>query len=247
MLGTIFSRIKQQRKIGLFVLFFLPVLIKLGFWQLSRAEEKQEILAVYQEQAQLPVISLDALPPETTLYYGDVALSGEYDPSRYWLLDNQPRNGRPGYEIIMPFKSAGAWVLVNRGWVVADQDRRQLPVIKTPTGTVELIGSLAPPQQNTIIDNDASDLAALWPKRVIQISIDGAQASLKETLLPTIFRIKSESPGAYTTDWPVVTTQAEKHQGYAVQWFAMALALITLYGFALRVAIKPNDKNINRS
>ena len=246
MLGAIFSRIKQQKKIGLFVLFFLPILIKLGFWQLSRAEEKQDILAVYQEQAQLPVISLNALPPETTLYYGDVSLSGEYDPSRYWLLDNQPRNGRPGYEIIMPFNSGSGWVLVNRGWLLADQNRTQLPVIDTPTGTVELIGSLAPPQKNNIIDNNASDLAVEWPKRVLQMNIETAQANINETLLPTIFRIKSESPGAYTTDWPVVTTQAEKHQGYAVQWFAMALALITLYGFALSARPKTHDKNINK-
>jgi len=236
---TFFSKIKQQKKIGLFVLFFLPILIKLGFWQLERAQAKQQILAVYQEQAQLPVISLDALPSNTQVYYGDVSIMGEYDPARYWLLDNQPRNGQVGYEVLMPFNSDNGWLLVNRGWVAADQDRTQLPVITTPRGRIALIGSLAPPQKNNVINNDASDLAVSWPKRVIQVSIDAVQASLKTDILPTIFRIKTDSPGAYTTQWPVVTTQAEKHHGYAVQWFAMAVALLILYIVAL---VKPPSK-----
>ena len=38
-------------------------------------------------------------------------------------------------------------------------------------------------------------------------------------------------PAAYQADWPLISTGMgpEKHTAYAVQWFAMALALLGLY------------------
>jgi hypothetical protein len=36
-------------------------------------------------------------------------------------------------------------------------------------------------------------------------------------------------PASYRLGWPVVAMGPEKHLGYAVQWFAMATALVLLY------------------
>ena len=38
-------------------------------------------------------------------------------------------------------------------------------------------------------------------------------------------------PGAaaYQADWPIVAMDPQKNTGYAVQWFAMALALLLLF------------------
>lgn len=44
------------------------------------------------------------------------------------------------------------------------------------------------------------------------------------------FELRAEAgPATYETQWPVVAMGPEKHLGYAVQWFAMALALLGLY------------------
>ncbi len=41
------------------------------------------------------------------------------------------------------------------------------------------------------------------------------------------YELREESgPGTYANDWPVVAMGPEKHMAYAVQWFAMALALL---------------------
>lgn len=239
--SSIFSAIKAQKKLGIFVLLFFPILIKLGFWQLDRATEKQSQLAVYQEQRQLPVKPLAELSSNTQVYYGELTTIGEFDTERYWLLDNQPRDGQVGYEVVMPFFTEQGLVMVNRGWVPASLDRTLLPVIETPEGIVEIRGSLAEPTKNSIINNNASDLMFSWPKRVLQLDIDTIEFSLDQQVATQgILRIKTGSPGAFVTDWPIANSTAEKHQGYAMQWFAMALALITLYGVAL---IKNDEKS----
>ena len=44
------------------------------------------------------------------------------------------------------------------------------------------------------------------------------------------YELRAEAgPGTYETTWPIVAMGPEKHLAYAVQWFAMALALLALY------------------
>ena len=44
------------------------------------------------------------------------------------------------------------------------------------------------------------------------------------------YELRAEAgPGTYETHWPIVAMGPEKHLAYAVQWFAMALALLALY------------------
>ena len=42
-------------------------------------------------------------------------------------------------------------------------------------------------------------------------------------------RLDADSPAALSIDWPLVNSSAAKHRGYALQWFAMAMALACLY------------------
>ena len=42
-------------------------------------------------------------------------------------------------------------------------------------------------------------------------------------------RLAEATPGVLLRNWPVISTTPEKHRGYAVQWFAMAAALVLLY------------------
>lgn len=236
--------IKRHWKISLFVLLFLPVLISLGLWQLERAKEKQQEWLVYQQRQDLPAIPLTTLATSELKKYQNIELVGTYDTERYWLLDNQPRAGRSGYELVMPLFTEQGIALINRGWVEASPRREQLPSIETPTGSVTIKGYLYPSQENAIFNKSASDLALAWPKRVLQLKLGEAMRELSknsenvnkaEAVLGKSFvlRIQRHSPGALVTDWPVINTRPEKHRGYAVQWFAMAFALVSLYVWLL--------------
>lgn len=233
--------IKQHWQISVLVLLFLPLLVHLGFWQLDRAKEKQKELTVYQQRQDLPALPLSGLSNNEIVKYRSIELNGIFDPTHYWLLDNQSRGGKAGYEIIMPLVSEEGVILVNRGWVEASPRREILPKLETPVGQVKIKGYLSAGQENAIFDEMLSDLTIDWPKRVLQINVEQAVAIivsiknnsslLSDTSL--MLRIDSTSPGALLTEWPLINTSPEKHQGYAVQWFAMAFALLSLYSWVL--------------
>lgn len=75
----------------------LPVLVSLGFWQLSRADEKQALLDAAQARRGQPAVDVAQL--EAFPNYLPVYADGEFDSERYWLLDNRIRQGQFGYEI----------------------------------------------------------------------------------------------------------------------------------------------------
>jgi surfeit locus 1 family protein len=230
--------LRQQWKITMLVLLFLPVLTYLGFWQLDRAEQKEKLLAFYKQQSELAHISLAELAANAKTKYKNVKITGEYDIDHYWLLDNQPRQGKPGYEVIMPFHfndtvGNSRTLLINRGWIKADVDRSRLPFIETPSEQVVINGYLYPLLINAVIQHSQSDLDVEWPKRVLQLDNLTAATALNKNIDTMMLRIDEDNAGSYITQWPVINTQPAKHQGYAVQWFAMSIALVLLYAWLL--------------
>ena len=65
-----------------------------------------------------------------------------------------------------------------------------------------------------------------------------------ETLLPWMARLRTGSDAALTLDWPALPMTSSKHTAYAVQWFALALALLALFVWAgLRPEPSENKNN----
>ena len=222
----------------LLVLLFLPLLVSLGLWQLTRAEEKQTLLLSYQQLQTEPKVNVDSLTAEQLTNYLPVSLQGTFDRERYWLLDNRSRNGSTGYEVLVPFVTDYYVVLVNIGWVRASPDRSELPAIDLPTDLIKIAGHLYTPQKNALIANGATDLPIPWPKRVLQIDWDAVERHLDvadsgKMLLTKTVRVDSADPVALVTDWSPVNINPMKHKGYAFQWFAMSVALLILYGWYL--------------
>lgn len=229
--------IKKQWKLSVFVLVFLPLLLRLGVWQLERAEEKQALLTVYQQQQQLPAIPFADIKIKGGVSYQKVIVEGRYNPTKYWLLDNRSRNGRVGYEVVMPFVTQNSMIFVNRGWVQAPARRELLPDITTPTDTIVLKGYFHRPSENAVVKHNISDLALEWPKRVLQLDPISMHKNLaddnKVLASNTVLRLDENTLSALLTEWPIINTRPEKHQAYAVQWFAMALTLFLLYVWCL--------------
>ncbi|ARU57281.1 cytochrome oxidase assembly protein Surf1 [Oleiphilus messinensis] len=231
----------------MFAIFFTPVLIKLGYWQLDRAAEKERLIAQIESRT---AMEPQDLPPPDTLSPPDqwqahpVYLSGRFEPMRYLLLDNQIRDGKAGYDILHLFTlTNGLKVLVNRGWVAAPTYRKDLPEIFTPQNSVEVYGSLhqyhAPPLQ--FAATEAKDTGRRWPKRVQEINLAQLEQDMEIRLYPLIVRLKdNQQPGALQTGWHVNHVSPAKHRGYAFQWFALAVTLITLTLLAL---IKTNREH----
>lgn len=221
-------------KLTLLCLLLLPVLLRLGFWQLSREAEKRELQALYEQRLGSEPVAIDSVDPQSDLQYQPVRLQGRFDNRRYFLLDNRIHEGRVGFEAIVPFVTdAGRVVFVNRGWLPANGSREQLPHADPVPGSVWLEGNVHVPLGDTLILGDSAPGPG-WPKLVQQADSAAALTPYLDEdaageVFPWTVRLAAHSPALLVRNWTVVNTGPEKHRGYAVQWFAMALALVLLY------------------
>lgn len=222
-------------KILMFVLLFLPLTIALGFWQLDRAEEKRLIIQEQADRELLPALDNNELASATDLHLRRFDLLVEFDPERYFLLDNRVNRGRPGYEVLnlARLDSQNRLVMINRGWVAADLDRSQLPQIDIPLGPTEVQGYVYSPDTNYFMLGDPS-WTGTWPERIVYADAETIAARLRdgESLLRYQLRLAEDDASAFLAEWRLVNQQPGRHLGYAVQWFLMAIALLVLGIFA---------------
>ncbi|MBC6906180.1 SURF1 family protein [Saccharophagus sp. K07] len=218
-------------KITIFTILLLPLLVSLGFWQLQRADEKSTIQQLVAEQQALPPAELTASTAAQMTPYRRVVFSGAPEAEHIWLLENQLYQGRLGYHMIVPVAlSADTYVLVNCGWISGAERRDQLPQIPALPEAARFFGQIRQPSYNRFLRGEALD--AGWPKRILQMDIAVMSQALGKPLLPWVIQLDETSPMAQTVHWPIVNMSADKHLGYAAQWFLMAIALVILWVFA---------------
>lgn len=223
-------RWQLEWRISLFALVFVPLFLSLGVWQLQRADEKRAISAQWESQrreAAVPLESLSGTPDE--LAYRPVTLRGQALTGRNFALDNRIRDGRYGVEVITPMRlDSGGLVLVNRGWQEADPMRRSLPEVSEIVGGAMVTGYIyVPPGESFLLGEIASD--GVWPRLIQAAHVPSLAEMLGENVYPFIVRLTPDSAGALLADWPLLNTRPEKHNAYAVQWFAMAAVLLLLF------------------
>lgn len=212
----------------LVVLALLPLLIGLGFWQLARAEQKRTLLSAQEVRRQTPAQALGELKQSADPSFRRVLLQGHFDVEHSILLDNRTRGGHAGVELLQPFydQNSGLWLLLNRGWL-AWPDRRTPAVFTTPGGVVQLQAWVYVPLAASF-QLQADQPSSAWPQLLTRVDAAALWQQLGRGGWPYELRLEP-GPAAYQADWPVVVMGPEKHIGYAVQWFALAVALCVLF------------------
>ncbi|WP_062263627.1 SURF1 family protein [Endozoicomonas arenosclerae] len=230
-----YSQFSYRTKLSLLVVLLLPLLVKLGFWQLSRYQEKLELEQTLTARQTMPAISLSDVSQYADSMYLPVSVRGRFLSDQAFFLDNQIHEGRAGYDLIMPFMTdEGQQLLINRGWMPA-QGRELLPEIQTPAEDLQLTGKLyrllgTPFTLGEDIWRDE------WPKRIQAINFDRMSEALGSIVPHYILRLGGNQPGAYLIRPLTMKTTSQKHLGYAIQWFLMALVLLGLYLWQMRSA-----------
>ncbi|MGF6592670.1 SURF1 family protein [Pseudomonas sp. 2835] len=212
----------------LVVLLLLPGLIALGCWQLGRAEQKRQLLQVYAERSASDAVGSAQLLQIADPAYRRVHLYGQFDSQHSLLLDNRMRDGQVGVELLQPFldQASGLWLLINRGWLPWPD--RRIPVqFSTPEQALSLDASVYVVPGATF-QLHADPQGGDWPRLITAIDPGALWPQLGREGFAHELRLEP-GPASYRLDWPVVALGPEKHLGYAVQWFALALALVLLY------------------
>ncbi len=213
---------------SLLVLALLPLLLALGCWQLERAEDKRQLLDRHQARQAAAPIDVNRLERLQDPAYRRIQLRGRFDAEHSLLLDNRTRNGRAGVEVLQPFydQASGLWLLLNRGWLPWP-DRRQSPRFATPEEPINLSAWVYVPLGEGP-SFQATTPATGWPRLITAVEPEQVWKELRRAGFGHELRLQP-GPAALDVDWPVVAMSPDKHLGYAVQWFALAAALLGLF------------------
>jgi surfeit locus 1 family protein len=195
-------------------------LMKLGDWQLFRAQQKEEILQQYQRmQVQSPQ-AWKAKDPKPNAYQA-VSVKGQRVNTIFYL-DNQFYQHQIGFNVFVPVKmSDGSLLLVDLGWLPAGQDRNSLPIIDAPLQTQWQGRVYYPPQQNIqlgqIVDHQQGQSYVIE-----SLNFEELEKMMGASLQKWVLRLNPSSDTQMKREWPVVTVKPERHRAYALQWFVMA-------------------------
>ncbi len=210
-----------------FVVFFFPILIYLGSWQVMRGLEKKDIVNQHYENKSLPVISEKEMATlnSENLIYRTVNLEGEYQSESY-ILDNRLYRQEAGYEIFTAFETSEKNLfLINRGWVSKEDYEKGT---EEAEGKVTIQGVLSPFKRFGLNLVDQIYLDG-WPKLVQQVDYETAKNDIGNSINESVIQLSAASAGAFEPIWKPVDLKPSRHFGYALQWFGLALVLICSY------------------
>lgn len=199
-----------------------------GFWQLERAGERQALLDTFDSGARAAALPAPLAGTDTgRLRYHAIVARGHYDAAHQVLLDARTRDGRAGYEVLTPLLTDAGAILVNRGWVRADPDRNRLPDITVGDGERTVRG-LLDQLPRTALGSDNGPGSG-WPRRLLYPRAADIGAALGYPVADYQLLLGPGEPDGLRRDWRPAQMTPQQNLGYAVQWFALAVALVVIY------------------
>ncbi len=208
----------------------MALFARLGFWQLARSDEKRQMLAKAERALQarepqpLSMLSSEARAND----YDWVDVRGRFTDTPAVLLDNQQREGKVGVRAYRVFATEGGVpVLVELGWAALPADRT-MPDVPREAERTSLVGLLLPPPGRGL---DVGPAAVQPNGDVLATALDMSvlRNTLRTpTLAPRVLRPQPEAGFGFERDFDILpnTLPPERHVGYAVQWFALAAAVL---------------------
>jgi surfeit locus 1 family protein len=224
----------------LLILLVVVVTVRLGFWQRSRALQKEALEAHIMQFEHAPAQAIDggATLALKDIEFHRVKARGRFVADKVVYLDNRPYNDQPGFYVVMPFKLAGGgYVLVNRGWLPRNMNNREtIAPYATPQGEIDVEG-IARADASRAFELGSGGSAA---HQLIRQNLDTA-AYAAETglpLQPFVIQQLSDDGDTLVRDWPAPTSGVDRNWGYMFQWWGMAAATIGFGLYAARRAAK---------
>lgn len=207
----------------------IMLFVSAGIWQWQRAAEKRALLTAF-TAGSVPLTGLVTDAEAGARRYQRLRIEGTYDPAHQVLLDNMIADGRAGYHVLTPLRTASGLILVNRGWVPAEADRTQLPKIavndrsRMVTGRIDQL-----PRPGLPLAPTSPPATAPWPRRLVFPTAAEIGGQLGYAVQTYQLLLDGDQPDGYGRAWRPVEMGPERHLGYAVQWFAMAATVLVIY------------------
>jgi surfeit locus 1 family protein len=247
-------------------LLCVVIMFGLGIWQLERKAQKDTRLAQISERQSNKPYQLSELLREPKVNNSNdadiqdfpVSFMGKAQMDSLFFIDNKIVSGRIGYHLVVPIMTVGGdIVLANFGWLRGNDIRGQLPELTTDVRallnnqSLDFTGVVSYPSINRMV-SETNTAFGQFPALLQQIDLTQIQQHLNATgflqsgtLFPFVVNLAPDPNSEFSRNWQPVVMSPEKHLGYAVQWFGLGIAALTVYLLSLMKLFKTkNNKEI---
>ena len=222
-------------KLRLFVAFALisaAVFVRLGFWQLSRRQERRARNALVSARLDSTPVSVASLPRDTALArFRRVRVTGvpDYEHELVWAA--RTHKGSPGVNLLTPVRLPGSdtAILLNRGWVYSG-DGATVDLAKWRDRDSTFIGYVE--ELPSVAGASYTDR----PSVIARLSHDVVAKALPYPVAPVYVIVLSDSAIAADRIARLSAPPLDEgpHLSYAFQWFAFATVALVGVGIVLR-------------
>jgi surfeit locus 1 family protein len=207
----------------------VALLLALGTWQVFRLVEKNEINAFRAERASAPPVALPARIDDPQGWaFRRVAVTGTFAHDRELYVNARSQRGNAGYQVVTPLLRAdGPPVLVSRGWVPyerKDPAGRTAGQVAGPV-TVEGILRTEPRKGWLMPANSAERNEWFW----FDLPAMAQAAGVPDAARFYIEAGPQPNPGGFPIGGQTQVQLPSNHLGYALTWYALAVALVAIY------------------
>lgn len=217
------------------VILLLPLFISLGQWQWNKASVKGDLQSLLDTRMAEPAVHLSStLVDPQAMRYRQLVVRGSYEPQYQILIDNRIYREQAGYHVLTPLRIEGSEtrVLVNRGWIPALAEHRQIPQVTTPVGIVEVAGMAIVPGTRFFTLGAEPDKQLASPQQIVWQNLELARyaQTVNFPLQPIVVQLAPESDaGGFAREWPRPAERLEQHLSYALQWWGFAIATVVIW------------------
>lgn len=219
---------RQWVILTLVALLLIPTMIRLGFWQMHRYDERTA-----RNQLVSDALAAEAVPVETLTTpghtvtrderYRSVRATGVFDTGHEVVVRRRVNADETvGFHILTPFVlTDGKVLLVNRGWIPADgRSQTTFPTVPAPPpGRITVTGRLMPDE--TTAASGIKDLKGLPDRQVMLINSEQEARRLDARVLGGYVVQTAPEPKGDTPELlgPPGSEDAALNFAYAIQWW----------------------------
>jgi surfeit locus 1 family protein len=211
-------------------LLVLVALVALGTWQLERLAWKRDLIATRQAQLAAPAASLPAAADDWRAWdLRPAIVHGEFRHDLEQLFGVAAIDGRVGHHVLTPLvRPDGVAVLIDRGWVPADQAHpaaRRAGQLEGPVRTTGIARYRAEDRPGWFTPDNRPE-QSLW----YWYDLPALERTLGLQLLPVVVEADATpNPGGLPLAGRTRTELPNNHLQYAITWYGLAAGLLVIW------------------
>ncbi|MDO0928333.1 SURF1 family protein [Streptomyces sp. TG1A-8] len=241
---------RQWVVLTLVAIALVPTMIRLGFWQQHRYDERtarNDLVARALHADPVPVERLTSPGHAVTRTerYRTVTATGTFDTARQVVVRRRTSaDGEVGFHVLTPLVlTDGTVLLVNRGWVPAADEQTAFPKVPAPpAGRVTVRGRLM--ADETTAASGIKDVRGLPDRQIMLINSAEEARRLDARVLGGYVEQTAPGPAGGSPEQisDPGTEDAPLNFAYMIQWWLFAAAVPVGWWFLVRREVRDREE-----